>query len=601
MKTRSISRQLLQKFLPTGLALLIGCIPFSVSADSSPAITVISSGTQNSIPDYVVGWSFQTTVDVTVTHLGIFDVNGNGTLDEPQAPSVGIWNASQSLLVSTNVPLSATNDNGFFYVPIDPVELAAGQTYVIGTVNYQNGERFWYDATLQAHPYVQWGEGRFKAGGTLAYPDGVRTHAQPSYFGPSFKFNTTSEMPASISISLPTTRTVHQRNNTNYASVTVSGTYWGEIDTVKATVTPRDGYSGTATSQTILDPAPTNQAFSGSLQVKAGWYDIEVIGFLDGQPISTGTVQRVGVGEVVITCGQSNSANYGSPKQTPSDDRISCSDMSTWRHAADSQPIAGGTGGSPWPAFGDKLAEYLDVPIGIISLGVGSTRVDQWIPGTAYYTRIKNALAFLEPNGCRAILWHQGESDSLNATSTALYKQRLESIISQSRIDCGRSLLWGVAIASWHPNSSAANEANITNAQWQVITNDPLTFKGAETDDFHNLDYLSDSVHFNTTGLTNHGNQWAAAVRKESFPKPSAPCKLTGAAFGTSNAVIITWNTETNITYQVQTTHSLTNNPLVWTNAGGWHAGSVTSMSYTFENMSSEQKFFRIIMPHTDY
>jgi hypothetical protein len=188
-----------------------------------------------------------------------------------------------------------------------------------------------------------------------------------------------------------------------------------------------------------------------------------------------------------------------------------------WRHAYDPQPYAGGTGGSTWSRLGDVLADHFNVPIGFMSTGIGATRVDQWVPGAAYYPRLQAALAAAGPNGVRAFLWHQGESDSLASTSAATYAARLNSIIAQTRTDAGWAVTWGVALASYHPDSSAAQEAQVRAGQQSVIAGTAGVFQGADTDGYLALGFLHDGVHFNASGLLNHADQWKHSIIKNLF------------------------------------------------------------------------------------
>jgi hypothetical protein len=320
-------------------------------------------------------------------------------------------------------------------------------------------------------------------------------------------------------LSEPKTRAVFQRNSQNTALVPIQGSYVNFPEHIEARAVVMDGFVGSATDWHIIDANPSGGYFSSELPVASGgWYRIEVRAFYDTGYSSVVSVDKVGVGEIFITAGQSNSANYGNPAMTPTSDIVSAWTGSSWRHAYDPQPIATGSGGSPWSRLGDILAERLGCPIGFVSLGIGSTRVDQWIPGTSYYTRIQSAITSMGNHGFRAILWHQGESDSLAGTSAADYAARLNSIIIQSRIDAGWDVPWGVSLASWHPYSNTAQEMLVREGQIQVIGSDPFVFEGADTDDFHNLGYLYDSVHFNANGLYEHALEWKWAILKYLFP-----------------------------------------------------------------------------------
>src|SRR5207245_2095803 len=83
----------------------------------------------------------------------------------------------------------------------------------------------------------------------------------------------------------------------------------------------------------------------------------------------------VGVGEIFIVAGQSNSANHGERRQHPNSALVVAFSNGRWQPADDPQPGASGSGGSFLPAFGDKMAERFKVPIGLVSVGVGATSV----------------------------------------------------------------------------------------------------------------------------------------------------------------------------------------------------------------------------------
>ena len=324
--------------------------------------------------------------------------------------------------------------------------------------------------------------------------------------------------------SLPT-RAVFQRNDVNQAAVPIEGTFTElNVTSIEARAVPRPGFSGAATSWQQIDGAPLGGIFNGSLNTSAGWYDVQVRSMNGATAIQTQTVERIGVGEVFITAGQSNSANHGAPTQQPSDDRVLALIVAggNWQVANDPQPVATGTGGSPWPAMGDQLAERHDVPVGFYSVGWGGTRVDQWLPGGSLYPRLKSAVEHFGPNGVRAILWHQGESDTLAGTSAAVYQQRLESVISQSRTDAGFDVPWGIALVSY---ISGNFDQDIINGQLATIDDDPLAFQGPNTDLLLGSTWRI-GVHFNAAGLTEHGQQWDDAIHGAGVisvvPEPSS-------------------------------------------------------------------------------
>jgi lysophospholipase L1-like esterase len=334
---------------------------------------------------------------------------------------------------------------------------------------------------------------------------------------------------AQLNLAGPTTRAVFQRDDANQASVPLKGTYGSSPLTIEARATGEGGVP--ITSWQVIDASPTGGNFAGSLTLPAGgWYDIEVRGLAGMTETGSASVDRVGVGDVFVTAGQSNAANHGTPRQT-ADDRVSALvswSTGQWRQANDPQPIASGSDGSPWPAFGNAMVVQNDMPIGIISVANGGTTVGNWLPGDTLYGRLRDALQYLGPHGAKAVLWHQGESDAIEGTSTATYASRLSTIIAQSRIDAGWDVPWGVAIASYHNTPTLEQRAQVVAGQHQVIDNDPLVFQGPDTDDFHNIGYLWDNVHFNALGLQAHGRMWADAVASffEPIPEPTSATLL---------------------------------------------------------------------------
>jgi len=357
-----------------------------------------------------------------------------------------------------------------------------------------------------------------------------------------------------ITLSSSLEHAVFQRNPSDVALVPLSGTYTGTVTRIEARAVTIDGYYGTSTDWTTVVSSPSGGSYSSTMSVPAGWYTVEVRTMNGSTVVDTTSRSQVGVGEVFITAGQSNSAYYGVPQQTPADPRVSTYSGSVWQFGADSNPhVASGTAGSPWPDLGDFLVDYLQVPVGIIPVGQGSTEVADWLPGGSYYPRITTALATTSLNGVRAILWHQGESDTIApATPQATYVSRLQTIIAQSRANAGYSVPWGVARASWLASTegTGAQEA-IVAAQNQVIAADPLVFGGPETNDFH-LRGLTNGTgpHFNDAGLQEHGRLWKEAVVDyfdlpestwEPPPMPVAAVNIQSGAKSVSNPFSLGW------------------------------------------------------------
>jgi hypothetical protein len=372
--------------------------------------------------------------------------------------------------------------------------------------------------------------------------------------------------PSVITITSPTSRHIVQRSAGNTGSIAIAGTYTSTPSEIqaRAVVMAGGGNSGATTAWLAIDASPDGGSFAGTLTgvPAGGWYQIEVRGVVGGVPGAAVVRTKIGVGDIYVTAGQSNSANYGSGGYTASDDRVCARTAVTganWILAADPIPIASGGGGCVWTRLGDLLAAAEDIPVGFIALGVGSTQVSQWIPGTSNYNSLlKPAVQSFPANGFRAVLWHQGESDSIAAVSAATHANRLGSMISQSRVDAGWDVPWYLAEVSFHPSPTLSLEEPVAAGQRLAVHGDPLVFLGPTTDEFHLEDAaggkLNDSVHFNNAGLLDHAQQWRNILRATTTVTPRnggfednrtpAITNLSPLADGASHIVTTTSNSD---------------------------------------------------------
>ena len=276
-----------------------------------------------------------------------------------------------------------------------------------------------------------------------------------------------------------------------------------------------------------------------------GWYSCEVRATVKDAALSSVSVGHVGVGEVFVVVGQSNATNWGSERQKPSSGMVSAaSDDGRWQPADDPQPGAHdrSSGGSFIPTFGDELYNNLKVPIGVASLGHGATSVRQWLPkgtdieihptlddfiittqggkwqcdGTLFDYMMK-FIHRLGPNGFRAVMWHQGESDAGQARagypverqlSGKQYTELMKQLISAVPKDAEWKIPWFVAQATYHSEQDASDEE--FRAAQKALWTAGVALQGPDTDSLRSG--YRDGVHFNAQGLKAHGRMWAECV-----------------------------------------------------------------------------------------
>lgn len=520
---RTILRLLL---VPCALTLAAPRLPAE-----SPAWTAQDTGTPGDNAAFSLGFRFTVTNAIQVTHLGRVDYDGGG-LAVPALARLFNWDTGAALAdVTIPAGMSGRETNGALAVHYaaltNGVTLYSGMNYLVA-VEVSGGD-FGYGINATMASPGQWVEGRATPVGSPAMPATANgttfaiTNSTDAlcYLGASFKFVSS---PTSLTLQRPRTRQIVQRDGSNQASIRLQGFCSGTADRLeaRAVVMPGSTNNGVSTDWVVVVNAPTNGQFVGVLPgvTAGGWYRVEVRAVYAGATVMAAAgVDRIGVGDILVTAGQSNAACFGTPTQQPSDDRVSAYILasSAWQFAKDPQPDNSGgmgTGGSAWPILGSLLVQSNRVPIGFVGVAYGGTQLSQWQPGTPLFQNLTNALRAFGTNGVRAVLWHQGESDSLASTTATAYAQLLSNVVTVSRAAAGWPVTWGIAEASFHPSATRAQEEPVAAGQRLFTYATTNCFRGARTDDFNleNEINLADGVHFNAAGLADHAQQWANAL-----------------------------------------------------------------------------------------
>ncbi len=288
------------------------------------------------------------------------------------------------------------------------------------------------------------------------------------------------------------------------------------------------GAAAPAPAWTPLVGVPGSRSFAGTLRVAQGaGYLLEVRARTGAIARASVRVEPLGVGEVFVIAGQSNSTNSGEERQKPASGRVSTFDGETWRAADDPQPGCHdrSQGGSPWPAFGDLLVERLGVPVGLAVTGHGGTSLVTWEPGGDLQRWLMTRVHALGPQGFRALLWHQGESDV--GMRPAEYHDRLLALIRATRSQAGWDVPWGIARVSYHSPDRPRFES--TRGAQQRLIDEGAAFEGPDTDTLtgEHRDLGGHGIHFSAKGLVAHGRLWAVSVLHwlEQIVGPSSPAR----------------------------------------------------------------------------
>jgi len=320
--------------------------------------------------------------------------------------------------------------------------------------------------------------------------------AAPATTEESALFTTPSAYPEPLTVLAPRDWQVFQRQTREEGAVAIRGRFTGVCDRLEFRL-------GTDWHELPLNPV--THAFNTRVTLPAGgWYGCGIRALKDGKTIAEQSIPHVGIGEVFVGAGQSNSTNSGEEKLQPTSGMVSTFSGETWRPADDPQPgVHDSSGkGSFYPALGDALARRFKVPIAFAVTGHGGTSVEQWTPGGELFDWMENRILQLGPEGFRAVLWHQGEAET--ATAQAEYYRRLKAIIERSNQQAGWCFPWIVA----QLGTPGTRKARVQ------LDADGVAFLGPDTDLLkgENRGNGGKDVHFSRIGLIHHGEAWAEKI-----------------------------------------------------------------------------------------
>ncbi|MCI0533825.1 MAG: prolyl oligopeptidase family serine peptidase [Verrucomicrobiales bacterium] len=346
-----------------------------------------------------------------------------------------------------------------------------------------------------------------------------------------------------LRLSLPVDYQVHQRTTRAEGKIIVAGALPQSSTEASIVETRLVGSGAVEPWQNLVTLTPGQAQFRAERNAAAGgWYRLEVRSKRQDTVTAEAVVEHVGVGEVFVVVGQSNSSNHGEEKQLTKTGLVAALARSKWQLAHDPQPGASGAGGSFIPPFADAIAERFKVPVGVVAAGVGSTSVREWLPAASrfpnpptltrhvrallsgeweskgiLFTNLTLRLRQLGPGGFRAVLWHQGESDAnqKDASRTLpghLYQKYMERFILECRRDVGWDFPWFVALVSYHtPDDAGSPEIR---AAQRALWKPGLALEGPDSDaltgDLRNHD--GKGVHFSGKGLREHAARWVEKV-----------------------------------------------------------------------------------------
>jgi hypothetical protein len=219
---------------------------------------------------------------------------------------------------------------------------------------------------------------------------------------------------------------------------------------------------------------------------------------------------------VALAFGQSNSGNHGETAYRPKYPVYNLFKGLCWR-AED--PLLGATGdrGSVWSRLGDLVIRRgLYDKVLIISIGVGSTTIDQWTTGGYLHSRIVNAIRGARANGfvITHMFWVQGGSEkntSGDETNKKNYRKNFLNMLGSIR---NMGVIAPIYIAVSTFNGSGFNR-DVQSAQRGLADRKQGIYEGPDNDRLY-LDRSNEweQVHLSNRGLEKCARTWLTVIKK---------------------------------------------------------------------------------------
>ena len=262
---------------------------------------------------------------------------------------------------------------------------------------------------------------------------------------------------------------IWQRNSSDQASVTITGSYVGSPTTIERSL---DG-----TTWVTAVASPSGNSWSDTFTLATGQYTLRYR--FSNEVSKTASITPIGVGDIYAVAGQSNASGRGLSNQTFTDNAGGATAFlfgndDEYKQLAD--PYDSGTdqvdnvskdnnaAGSWIVRLANEWLNDNNIPIGFIPCARGGTTISAWSRSTSTLTLYGSMLRRINAvGGVRAVLWELGETDSNNGTTLAAYQSAMIQLAADINSDFGVQT-WIVPLHTITA-SGYAGQADIRQAQ----------------------------------------------------------------------------------------------------------------------------------------
>lgn len=216
------------------------------------------------------------------------------------------------------------------------------------------------------------------------------------------------------------------------------------------------------------------------------------------------SVDYVGVGDVFVISGQSNSVGYAQHQQayySPIFKAALYTREGRWVELSDNADMVAGIVpgfnsvslprfGSPWPLVATRIMAFTNAPVAFIPTGVGGVDISSWYDDQSLYQYLVDHTSQSQARP-RYLLWHQGENDAIFGRSEEAYRVDLLDLATRLAEDLDVKMI--VAVLGPNGYATEENTEAIRSATLQADMQSEAITLGP---DFSDVVLTIDPVHF---------------------------------------------------------------------------------------------------------
>lgn len=384
-------------------------------------------------------------------------------------------------------------------------------------------------------------------------------------------------------IALPYQYQVFQRDTNNQALVPIDiQSDNTEGATVLVTFTPVQG--GKAVGPLELGSIKSGHC-KGAVRLTGGDYAMKVEIKQGGMVISSTSMERVGVGEVIVVFGHSvaqgnSDAVYNDPdprvrsvNYTDPDAKVENLPFTFAPLSATSKIGPFGPGPYAWGPFGNKLAASLNVPVLLFNTAIGGSNIQQnwkvinnmpfehgfidYTKGMPYQPLKATLTKYIPVTGVRAILIHHGVNDR-DVSTREQFRDQYNAVLNYTRSTFNLPTVPVlIALEDAGEGVNSVDVSQVRAGAQDVIGSNPANYVGADLLALRAARANhTDKIHLLPGDYMGYGELWANAVLAIVNKTSGKPAALSveytsnvanGTVFSLSNAKAYLPNASTTV------------------------------------------------------